>query len=278
MFEFKVDYVVNPDLCPNSAVIDAEFTRIRMLDVAEADGRSPATMMLDTQLDVDACDARLVNAMTLRVGLNPETRTPVAVLRTGFPNLSWEDSTDVNVRVAVGQLALAESGYYVLGRLQPPPSVDFGADYVLLFHDAILGESTYFSATSADRAAELIALDGFVGLALVNSQEPITDESDDKSESPAMVYPWRLFPLRGPSVDKTAAVSIDTALDVGTIHSAGGRGQVVVTEPNGTSLRIGLSCGTATEARASYDVPIAPLPDGDQTERELRAIGVRVDR
>ncbi len=241
-FGFGSTCTLDPQVC--------EFfylARVRVLDVAEADGRSPGHVLLgvreDVSEDVGEFNPRSLYAATVSFSLDDTTQEPIAVLRTNFPLLAWEFSADYDARIAPASLAADDTGFYILAGLEvvdlDTPTGD-PIDLQIVRYSAANGLSVRFGAMPAEFSPHLLERDSATALGWF----------DDDA--------WTIVPMRETSFDLDRASLFELAPAESRAIYSGGRGHYLMRIEGTEAARVGVSCGAdeddgAVEPRAGVE-------------------------
>ncbi len=103
--------------CPDETFDCASkgFADIALLDQAEADGTSPALLLLSFDQVLDS--TRSIYIATLRVDFDDDSQRPIALRREYFPRQVWPVGGSLQAYIAPAQIARDTDGYYILAGL-----------------------------------------------------------------------------------------------------------------------------------------------------------------
>ncbi len=242
-FDFGSTCTVDPQICELTFL-----SRVRVLDVAEADGRSPGHVLLgvreDVSEDVGEFNPRSLYAATVSFSLDETTQEPIAVLRTNFPLLGWEFSADYDARIAPASLAADDTGFYILAGLEvvdlDTPTGD-PIDLQVVRYSAANGLSVRFGALAAEYSPHLLQTEATTALGWF---------VDDV---------WTIAPMREASFEPDRYSDFELPTTMSRAIYSGGRGDYLMRIDGTEAARVGLSCD-----------PFA----GDDADPEPRARGV----
>jgi len=152
----------------DSPCIPTSYPLIHLLDVADADGTSPALILFEFERIFEGISIRTTGAATVQIDLDIGSTQPLAIKREYY-DLLWGHSV-TDLRIVHGQIAREHSGYYIIAGVEGDPSDDPDVDVFdlpndrLVRHDLHTGSSATIARLRKYTHSHLLQLTDQVGL------------------------------------------------------------------------------------------------------------------
>ncbi|MCA9715607.1 MAG: hypothetical protein H6713_21020 [Myxococcales bacterium] len=261
-FQFTTGCGADPQVCELRYL-----SRVRLLDVAAPRGRDPGHVLLgireDVSEDIGEYNPRTLYAATLSFSLADTTHEPIAVLRTNYPLLGWEFSAEYNALIQPAELAVDDTGFYILAGLElvdleTPTGEEL--DRQVVRHSVVSGISVRFGALPAEYAPHL--LQGASAAALGWFE-------DDQ---------WINVPMRESDFELERARALPLEPSASRVLGPGGHGHYLLRLDGDEVARVAASCDVDVEQdvdlrAATVELPALTRPRLEAAVVELRARG-----